>query len=596
MSDTDSGLGAGLGGTVGSRVSRLVADATVYSRQKMAGHQAAVAQKVLADFTNHVSDEIRGVMAPLWNLIESDETVPDYLRDLAQKLGNERGQAWAWLAGTTTSAAMGAGIGNLLTNELTPMIGALIRNNPNIPLSPTDAAAAAIRGLSWGPNLWTDAGMAGINPDRFAVLEKLQQTVLPAEAILEMLRRGRFTTDQARQAFVRGGWDTDAAHNLIMTSDRLITTADAAAMWNRGIIDWAEAHRLGNRDGTTPTDMDRYLELGGEPPPLQELLLAWRRGIITEEQVDRAIRQGPIRFEWIPVVKALMWNPLPPSEAADAVNQGHMPLDRARQVAAESGIKPDDFDTIIENAGLPPGLSVLTDAWNRGLVTEPEFERAFLESRLKNRYVPLYKALRWRTIPQDTVRKLFREGVYTRDQALERLAWEGYSPEDREALILSEETGSSDSTKELSKSEILGLYVDRAIARADAAEFLAALGYAAGEVEWLLTLAEIRQSRKFSDAVVTRVRAGYVAHRMDASEASSIMDSLRIPPEQRDELVSLWDLERLALTKGLTTAQIQAAMKRGLIDPDAAVAKFVEQGYSNEDASILVALATPAPR
>lgn len=596
MTNQDSDLQAGLGGTVGSRVARLVADASVYSKQKMTDHTAALAQKVIADFTNHVSDEIRGVMSPLWNLIESDENVPDYLRNLAGKLGNERGQAWAWLAGTTTSAAMGAGIGDLLTNELTPIIGNLIRENPNIPLSPTDAAAAEIRGLSWGPPLSDDAGMSGMSPDRFRTVMGLQSLTLGPADIMECLNRGLMTPAEGMAAFKRAGYLHDHADFYFRLRHRQPSTPDVAAMWNRGILSEAEAVAMAAKDGTDATDTKRYLELGGEPPPLQELLLAWRRGIINESDVDRAIKQSPIRFEWIDVVKALQWQPLPVGEAADAVNQGHMSIEDARRIASESGVKAGDFDVIIENAGLPPGVELATEAWNRGLLTEQQFESAFLESRLKNRFVPLYKQLRWRVVPQETVRRLYREKIITRDQAAERLAWNGFGPEDREALLLSEETGSSEATKELSKTEILGLYTDRAITVADATEFLSALGYGDGEVQWLLTLAEIRQSRKYSDAVVTRVRAGYVAHRMDANEASSIMDSLRIPSEQRDELISLWDLERLALTKGLTTAQIQGAMKRQLITPEKAWAKFVEAGYSDDDATILVALASPAPR
>jgi len=596
MSNGDSGLAASLGGTVGSRVARIVADATAVTRQKMAPHQAAVAQKILADFTNHVSDELRGVLGPLWNQIADDPETPDVMKAVAGKLGNERGQAWAWLAGTTTSIGMGAGIGAYFTNLLAPTLGAAIAATPNIRLSPVDAAAANIRGLSWGPDLWEDAGTGGINRDRFRVLQALQSLTLGPAEVMELLNRKLISSDDAAGMFKRSGWLHDHADYFFKLRERIVTTPDVAAMWNRGILTEAEAVHMGALDGSTADNVKRFLELGGEPPPLQELLLAWRRGIITEAQVDRAIKQSPIRFEWIDVVKALQWQPLPASEAADAVNQGHMTREAAHRVAAESGIRPDDFDIIIENAGLPPGVELATEAWNRGLLTEAEFESAFLESRLKNRFVPLYKALRWRTVPQETVRRLYREKIITRDQALRRLADVGFSPEDREALLLSEETGSSDSTKELSKTEILGLYADRAIGADDATAFLSALGYADGEVQWLLTLAEIRRSRKYSDAVVARVRAGYVAHRLDSNDASSIMDSLRIPADQRDELISLWDLERLALTKGLTTAQIQTALRRGLIDQAGALARFTEQGYSDDDAAILVSLTAPAPR
>ena len=69
-------VGSSLGGTVASRLARVVADATVYGKQRMGDHQSKIAQTVLRDFTNHVSDELRGVMGPLWKTVADDPTTP----------------------------------------------------------------------------------------------------------------------------------------------------------------------------------------------------------------------------------------------------------------------------------------------------------------------------------------------------------------------------------------------------------------------------------------------------------------------------------------------------------------------------------------
>lgn len=595
MTDTDD-LSASLGGTVASRLAKVVADATTYTRAKMGPHQAAVAQQVLAGFTNHVSDELRSVMGPLWNELANDPATPGVLRDLTARLGNDRGQAWAWVAGQSTSVALGGGLMLVIQNNLQPAVGRLIRSNPNIPLAPSDAAAVVARRLNTYDWAWGDAGQQGINDERFRMLIGLNRPRPTAPEIADLFNRGHLDQAGATSLMERNGYEAIDIGHLLSLRKRIMSSEIVAQMWNRGIITDAQAVSLGALDGTDAETVHRLLELGGEPPPLEELLLAWRRGIIDDSRVDRALRQSPIRFEYLDVVKSLRWLPLSPQLAANSVNQGHLDMDLAKAAAAESGVKPEHFDLMIADAGLPPGVELATEAWNRGLIDEATFTQMFLESRLKNRYVSLYRDLRWRTIPQETLRRMYRNGALTREQTLERLGWLGFSPEDREALLVADDSAPDESTKELSKADILTLFTDRAIDEAQAREFLSALGFGEGEIAWLITLAEIRQSKRYADAVIARVRAGYVAHRLDSGEASSIMDSLQVPPAQRDELLGLWDLERLATTKGLTTAQIQTAMRRRLIDPDGARRRFVEQGYSDEDADVLVALAAPAPR
>lgn len=316
--------------------------------------------------------------------------------------------------------------------------------------------------------------------------------------------------------------------------------------------------------------------------------MAQRRGIIDQARARRGWVQGPVRNEWFDVAQEMQYQPMTTVDAADAVNQGHMTLEQGRTVASWNGLMPEHFETLIQNAGLPPGVELATEAWNRGLITEDEFTTAFLESRLKNRYVPLYKDLRWRVIPQETVRRLFRLGVYTREQTLERLKWAGFSPEDREALVAAEELGDADANRDLTKTEIVALYTDQAIGRDDAQGMLIDLGYSETEVGWLLAIADLRRAKRYTDAVIARVRAGYVAYRLDPTDAASIMDQLHVPAAQREELINLWDLERLATTRGLTAAQIKAAVKKSLITQADGVERLMQQGYDQADAELLL--------
>src|SRR5687767_2465640 len=97
MTNPEVPQGSTVGGTLGGKSARLVADAVAYTKTRLGPHQNALAQKVLADFTNHVSDEVRGVMGPLWVQWANDPDTPAELKPLFHALGTQRGQAWAWI-------------------------------------------------------------------------------------------------------------------------------------------------------------------------------------------------------------------------------------------------------------------------------------------------------------------------------------------------------------------------------------------------------------------------------------------------------------------------------------------------------------------
>lgn len=579
-----------IGGRVGSRLAGVVADATIATRQRLGPHQAGLAQKVLADFTNHVSDELRSVMGPIWRAAAEDTETPEELRPLFRALGTQRGQAWAWIAGTATGAAMGGGLMNLLTNALNPVVLPLIAAAPHGILSPSDAAAVWRAGLSRKFNALHDSRSGGIDDDRFTALVELGRPLPTVDELRAMLNRGDIAEGAAVDVLRRYGY-AQAHHADLLGLRRTDHSApEIAAMWNRGIVDTGTANSLAARVGVNTTQMRRLLELGGEPPAPAELLLAWRRGIVTEAQVDRALRQGPLRFEWIPVIKSLQWQPLTVTEAADAVNQGHMDEQAARKVARENGVRDADFDVIVANAGIPPGPQEALDWVNRGLLTEQGFRSIFLESRIKNKYIDLYLKSRHETMPPETVRLMYSRGAMAADDALRRLQQRGYSREDAAIILDGASAEKTQADRNLTVAQIRDLYAERLISRDDALAMLGAAGYESGEAEFVIELAELARLRRFATAATNRIKSGYIAGHLSELDTQSRLDALGMPPDFKDDVLALWDIERSTVTRGLTTAQIVAAVKRGFLDPDDGMARLTGQGYSPDDALILLRL------
>lgn len=592
MTEPQPNIVASPGGGVGAKVSKLLADATVYTRQRMGPHQNALAQKVLADFTNHVSDEIRNIMGPLWSDFAEAEETPERLRPLFKSLAEERGQAFAWIAGSITGGAMSVGLSGILNNMLAPVVQKVLSGDPNLQLTPNDAANLVARGLWNAETARAEAARSGVNSARFAALAQLASNHPAPMEILEMLRRGSISEERARGMLEVNGLNRNDIDVYLSLRAASLTPEQLAAMVNRDIVSTEDGRAGAGRFGVSSKDFDRMTLLGGDPLPPQDLGVAYRRGIINRDRFEHGIIQGPLRKEWFDVLEKLQISRMSTVDAADAVNQGYMELREASAIARENGLDPEDFETLILMAGQPPGVEFAQEAWNRGFINEGEFSTMFLESRIKNRYLPLLKKMRNRLIPQETARVAYRKGVYSREKLLSTLQAHGFSAEDAATLAEMEDVGGDDTTRELTRAQIVDLYEEGIFATETAIELLLGMGYSEEHSLAMIELADLKNVRKYINSAVTRVRSAYLAGKITDAMASAQLDALGVQSGQRDSLMSIWDIDKDTITKTLTAAQIRQAVRQQLIDENDGVARLVAQGYAQDDATLYLQLSS----
>lgn len=580
--------GSSLGAGLAQKLAETIVRASLSAKAQSGGHTAGVAQTVLRDFTNHVSDEIRSTMGPLWTRFAQDEDTPESLRPTFQALASETGQAWGFIGGLVTSTALGGGILDLIVNEMAPLVHAGIASNPHGLLTISDAAQALATGRNAGVDLQFDMAAQGLDAHRRDVAVRLAEASISPDLITELLRRKAISAQDARNLLGRLGYREEDISRILVLREMHLSPEQAAAGWARNSVTEQRTNDLGAKAGLSTEDMQVLRDLAGEPPSVEELLFAWRRGVIDEKAVDRGIIQGPIRNEWIPVVKALQWLPLPVSEAANAVNQGHLSLDQGQQVARENGFKAEVFKVIVDNAGIPPGPQEALDWVNRGLITEDAFRTIFLESRIKNKYIDLYLKSRYEVMPPETIRLMVSRGALSKEDGLKRLMQRGYTAADAAIIIDGASAEKTTKGRDLTVSQVLALRADSLITHEDALAMLVAAGYDEDEATWITELADLQRVTRFMTAAVNRTKASYVAGRLSEVDAGGVLDRLGLPAEFKEQAFALWDLERTTVTKGLTPAQIVSAVKKGVLDPQAGLTRLTGQGYGQDDAIVLL--------
>src|SRR5262249_11517321 len=109
-------------------------------------------------------------------------------------------------------------------------------------------------------------------------------------------------------------------------------------------------------------------------------------------------KREAIEDEWIGPLADLLRVLLTPAELANAVVQGHRTFDSALADAELQGYTQADFQTMVDNTGLPPGPETLLDWWRRGIIDEGELAQGIREGHTKVKYIPFYEAARTRVL------------------------------------------------------------------------------------------------------------------------------------------------------------------------------------------------------
>ena len=471
------------------------------------------------------------------------------------------------------------------------------------PIPTADAIDAWTRGHVDQKTATVIAEQNGVLPAQVPILLANAGNPPAPEQLLELWRRGFINEATVDKGLVEGrlrnNWTTDVKQLRYQP----MSTADAFDAWGRGHITEAEAVKVAEENGVLPRDIPALLANTGNPLSLEQLLEAFRRKIIDQATMEKGIREGRTRNDWIATAVALRYSPMSTADAVSASVQGQLSKSAAQQIAEENGLRPADFDPLWNTAGEPLARTELQQLYNRGVITLATYMQGLRESRLKDKYVADAIQLHTRLPEPRVVTEALADGVITAATAAKYLADDGYDQATVKMLTTLGAIRSTGPYKQLMTGEIATLYADHMITRAQAEAMLTKLHYTAETAGLILDLADYKRDQRIRESAVTAIRAHYLAYRTSELDATADLLALNIPSTTVSLYLQVWQLERLDHPKRLTEAQIvKAATKNLFVDKgqltDAQWAdknqtkgceRLVELGYSTSDAKLLLA-------
>jgi hypothetical protein len=415
---------------------------------------------------------------------------------------------------------------------------------------------------------------------------KVGRELLTPGVVQEALNRGFIDEAEADFHLEKAGYGDPAKHALLELRNIIPGTTDLVRMAVREVFnpqlrreltldaefpapfaDWAA--KLGISEEWAGNYWAAHWDL---PSPSQgyEML---HRGLITDQQLADLLKALDYAPVWRDKLQAISYNPITRVDLRRLYKMG-----------------------IITEAQVKDGYKAL--GYND--------ERAgWLTEFTKRYYGPDEggELKEFADLAQSTIRLGYRRHVLSREEALDKLVEAGYSEDVADFLLTLDDVqlgirpdlDADVDVRELTSSVILTAYRDRIWDRDRVYTELQALGYLPGTAELLLSLEDYKLQRELTDLEETVVKEEYLANAVDRQTASTRLDALDVRPDRRDLLLQRWDLDKAQSPRRLTVGQMQTAFRNGLLTDVQLLAGIAALGYNDSDAKLLVDMTDKEP-
>lgn len=218
------------------------------------------------------------------------------------------------------------------------------------PVSPADAALAVLRGSIGQAQAEAIASEAGLSADSFKIL--IDNTGEPPglQQMLEGYRRGFI--DEA--TLVRGIRQSRYRDEWIPLLEKLrfapMSVADAVSATVQNQLDAARASTIAEQNGLEPGDFTVLLNTAGEPLSRTEMEQLFNRGIVTQQQVNQALRESRVKNKYVDLAFQLHTKIIPIFSIQSALRYGGITDQRAIESLMSEGYSHQDAAAIVNSA------------------------------------------------------------------------------------------------------------------------------------------------------------------------------------------------------------------------------------------------------
>lgn len=310
-------------------------------------------------------------------------------------------------------------------------------------------------------------------------------------------------------------------------------------------------------------------KLFGKGSPAEQLLL-WQ----VLAQIVGTVMGPELQLLDRAVNELLQATPLAPAQLADMVVRGHVDIGDATAYAKQSGISPTDFQRMVDDAGEPPGITFLLQAFRRGYIAQSgsgaqstSLEQGIRESRLHPKWTDVVEKMGLQPVGVADAVDAVVEGQI--DYAFgEHIAYlNGIGPDDFRILVNTR--GNPPSPTELAMLLKRGL-IPLEGTGPDAISFQQGIFEGASKDKWWQYYAKLADYIPPPRTVITLVKDGDVTD----EQGLALLAESGLTSELSQIYIASAHKQRSATHKTVISGELRTVARRGFIDGHLSESQF----------------------
>lgn len=363
----------------------------------------------------------------------------------------------------------------------------------------------------------------------------------------------------------------------------------AATAVLKGVLEQGTAAGEAEFAGYDAARFGQMVEAAGQSIGIAEALLLYRRDQITLGHLQDIVKYSNVNPKFYDDVPKLQYGPPPAGEVVAGLLKGHLTPDEAQTKLGHAGIDPAELPWMRATAGRPPSPAEMVRLWHRGAATQTDVEAAVRQSDINDDFLPFVLELGHWYPPPRSIMAMARDGSIDDARTRQLFTFAGVPVDIQDDMIAEAHHSKGTTVKQLTTANIVGMYSERLITKAEANAKLVSIRYTADDATLLLDYADDVRKVKAANAVASMVGTKYRAHRMTKNDAVHILTTAGVANAAQTDLFALWDLERDANVVLPTPSMVVGAYRRQDITAAECKQRLLAAGVQSADLGIFVA-------
>jgi hypothetical protein len=377
----------------------------------------------------------------------------------------------------------------------------------------------------------------------------LRLQLVDSYTAVELFRRNLVNDADLKQLTRSNGWPDWQTELMKKLSEVVVNEGDLLNGYWRGEVSEAMVNEQLGKRGYSPQYIDLWKKLSERIPSPGDLI-----SIAVREGFDDAVAA---RFGYDEAF---------PSEAAEA--------------AAKGGLSTQWFRRLWRSHWRLPSITQGFDMFHRGIMSKADLELLMRAADIPSFWRDRLIQLSYNVVTRVDVRRMYDLGVLSIQEVYQRYLAQGYTPDDAAKMTEWTVAEYAETERELTKTDILGMYRDSVLNENEATGYLTALGYEETSIGLLLVREDLRKAADYEKEVITNIKSGYMANIYDENDVRAELGKLDPPAGYVDDMLELWRLEKRRRLTRPTVTQLRDMWLTEVISDNELQRELEGRGYS----------------